>query len=95
MPLVSAHGGRAMSKLELSKESAEAASKALSDYLKRELDLEVKGFDAVFLVDFITEHLGPHYYNQGLADAQALLAKKLDEMGEAIYQLEKPVKLTR
>ena len=82
-----------MSKLELSKEAQSAAAAALSRYLKSELDVEVKGFDAVFLVDFITEELGPHYYNQGLADACAVLAKKVDEIGEAIYGIEKAVKV--
>jgi uncharacterized protein (DUF2164 family) len=81
-----------MSKIELPKPTADELAQALSRYLKAELDLEVKGFDAVFLVDFITETLGPYYYNQGLADAQAMLAKKFDELGEALYQLEKPVK---
>jgi uncharacterized protein (DUF2164 family) len=81
-----------MSKIELPKDTAEAAAKTLSKYLKDELDLEVKGFDAVFLVDFITERLGPHFYNQGLYDAQAILAKKSDEIGEAILGAEKPVK---
>jgi uncharacterized protein (DUF2164 family) len=81
-----------MSKIELPKDAAEAAAKALSRYLKEELDLEVKGFDAVFLVDFITERLGAYFYNQGLYDAQAILAKKTDELGEAILGLEKAVK---
>ena len=81
-----------MSKIELPKEAADAAAKALSQYLKAELDVEVSGFDAVFLIDFITERLGPHYYNQGLADAQAVLAKKVDEISEALYGIEKPVK---
>ena len=81
-----------MPKIELPKEAAEAAAKALSKYLKAELDVEIGGFDAVFLVDFITERLGPHYYNQGLYDAQAVLLKKADELGEAVLALEKPVK---
>lgn len=84
-----------MSKIELPKETQNALAKALSRFLKAELDLEVTGFDAVFLSDFITETFGPEIYNQGLADAQALLSKKLDEVGEAIFQLEKPVMLTR
>ena len=81
-----------MSTIELSKETRDALARALSRYLKDELDLEVTGFDAVFLLDFITERLGPHFYNQGLYDAQAILAKKTDEIGEAILGLEKPVK---
>lgn len=80
------------SKIELPKEVAEAAARSLSRYLKDELDLEVSGFDAVFLLDFITERLGPHFYNQGLYDAQAILHAKLEQISDAIYELEKPVK---
>ena len=81
-----------MPKFELPKESRDAATQALSRYLKAELDLDVTGFDAVFLTDFIIENLGPHFYNQGVADARAVLSKKVDEIGEAIYQLEQPMK---
>ena len=81
-----------MSKIELSKATRDSLARALSDYLKAELEVEVKGFDAVFLLDFIVERLGPHFYNQGIYDAQALLSVKLDAMGEAIMELEKPAK---
>jgi uncharacterized protein (DUF2164 family) len=81
-----------MRRIELPKDARAAAAKALSRYLKDELDLDVTGFDAEFLTDFVTETLGPHYYNQGLADAQALVAKKADEITDAIWQLERPVK---
>jgi uncharacterized protein (DUF2164 family) len=84
-----------MPPIELPKETRDILARVLSRYLKDELDLEVEGFDAVFLADFIAENLGPYFYNQGLADAQALLSKKTDEIVEAIYQLEQPVKLTR
>jgi len=84
-----------MSKIELAKDTRDALALALTRYLKDEHDAEVAGFDAHFLLDFILETLGPHIYNQGLADAQALLSKKLDELGEMILQLEKPVKLRR
>lgn len=84
-----------MPPIELPKETRDALARSLSRYLKDELDLEVAGFDAVFLADFITENLGPYFYNHGLADAQALVAKKTDEVVEAIYQLEKPVKTIR
>ena len=84
-----------MPKIELPKDDREAMSRALSRYLKDELDLEVTGFDAQFLLDFLIETLGPPFYNQGLADAQALLGKKLDELGEAVLTLQQPVKLKR
>jgi uncharacterized protein (DUF2164 family) len=84
-----------MSKIELPKETRDALARALSRYLKDELDLEVAGFDAVFLLDFIIERLGPSIYNQGLTDARAILHKKLEEIGDAIYQLEQPETLNR
>ena len=82
-----------MTKIEFSKEMRDALAEALSRYLKDELDLEVTGFDAQFLLDFISQTLGPHYYNQGLWDAQAALQKKLDLISQAIDELEKPAKL--
>jgi uncharacterized protein (DUF2164 family) len=81
-----------MSKIELSKQTREAMTLALKRYLKEELDVEVAGFDATFLLDFISETLGPHYYNQGLHDAQALIGKKLELIVEAVFEIEKPVK---
>ncbi|MBW8814367.1 MAG: DUF2164 domain-containing protein [Caulobacterales bacterium] len=83
-----------MPNIELPKPTRDALTRALSKHLKDELDLEVTGFDAVFLLDFLIETLGPHFYNQGLADAQALLARKLEELGESIWQLEQPAKLS-
>lgn len=81
-----------MSKIELPKPIRESLAGALSRYLKDELELEVKGFDAQFLLDFITDTAGPHFYNQGLADAQALVRKKADDFVEAISALEKTAK---
>jgi uncharacterized protein (DUF2164 family) len=82
-----------MAKIELEKPVREALVRALSRYLKDELDVEVGGMDALLLLDFLSETLGPHFYNQGLYDAQAILAKKVEQIAEAVYELEKPVKL--
>jgi uncharacterized protein (DUF2164 family) len=77
-------------RIELEKTSRDAASHALATYLKDELGLEVGRMDAVLLVDFIAERLGPHFYNQALHDARALMHAKMDALGEAFYELEKP-----
>ncbi len=81
-----------MPHIDLSKPTREALAKALTRYLKDELDLEVAGFDAVFLFDFIVESIGPHFYNQGLHDAQAIYRDKLELISEAVYEIEMPVK---
>jgi uncharacterized protein (DUF2164 family) len=84
-----------MSKIELPKDTREALARALAKYLKDELDVEVEGFDAVFLLDFLIETMGPHFYNQGLADARAVVGRKVEELDDAVWQLEKPAKLSR
>jgi len=81
-----------MAKIELSKEAREAAARALSEYLKDELEVEVTGFDAQFLLDFVGERIGPWFYNQGLADARAVVQARAELVAEAIYELEKPIK---
>jgi len=41
------------------------------------------------LLDFLSREIGPFFYNRGLYDAQAVLVKKADEIGEAILGLER------
>jgi len=81
-----------MPKITFDKATRTQLAGALSDYLRTELDLEVKGFDAEFLLDFIGERLGPHYYNQGLQDAQQLFRTKFEAVLEAVYEIEQPIK---
>lgn len=60
-------------------------------YFNEKLDQEIGGFDAEFLIDFFAEEMGAHFYNRGLHDAQALIARKVDELADSIYDLEKPI----
>jgi uncharacterized protein (DUF2164 family) len=69
-------------------ESADLVAR-LQDYFDAELDRELGTFEAQFLLDFISNTLGPFYYNRGIYDAQALLQEQLENVGESIYQLEK------
>jgi uncharacterized protein (DUF2164 family) len=82
-----------MSRIELEKPVRDALARALTRYLKDELDVELGGMDAVLMLDFLSEKLGPHYYNQGLADAQAIFSKKVEQIADAIYEIEKPARL--
>lgn len=62
----------------------------LRRYLKDELEVEIGGMDAEFLLDFVTEKLGPRFYNQGLRDAAVALAKRMDVLTETLEELERP-----
>ncbi|NBU26755.1 MAG: DUF2164 family protein, partial [Caulobacteraceae bacterium] len=44
------------------------------------------------LLTWLSETLGPYFYNQGLDDAQALIRSRVDTVLEAVADLEKPVK---
>lgn len=63
----------------------------LQRYFDDELHQRIGQFDAEFLLDFIAREMGAHFYNRGLYDAQAVLAARVDDLQDAILQLEQPV----
>lgn len=77
-----------MSKIAFQAPQKEQLIQKLQKYMSRELDVELGQFDADFLVDFISKEMGSLYYNQGLYDAQTVLADRVDSLTDAIYQLE-------
>jgi uncharacterized protein (DUF2164 family) len=79
-----------MAGMGFDKADREAMAAMLRRYLKDELDAEVGNMDSEFLLDFITERLGPRFYNQGLRDAAVALAKRMDVLTEALEELERP-----
>jgi len=63
----------------------------IQQYLLTELDCDTGQFDTEFFLDFLTKELGGFYYNQGLFDAQAILANKIEHINEAISELEQVI----
>ena len=84
-----------MSAIEFSKEEKALLVNKLQRYFTEELQQEIGQFDAEFLLEFVSRELGAYYYNHGLYDAQAALAAKLDDIHDAIYQLEQPTGFSR
>jgi len=81
-----------MSRIELDKVARDKLLRMLVRHLKDELDLEIAPFDALDLLDHLSATLGPHYYNQGLQDAQAIVKARVDTIIDAIDEIEKPVR---
>ncbi len=75
----------------IDKADREILARRLRAYLKAELDVEIGGLDADFLLDFMAERIGPRFYNHGLRDAATALAKRMDVLTEALEELERPV----
>lgn len=84
-----------MSKIEFSSDEKTLLTDKLKRYLADELDHDVGQFEAGFLLDFISREIGAYYYNRGLNDAQALIAQRLDDINDAIYEIEMPTELSR
>ena len=80
-----------MSDIKFSKEETDRIVSKVKDYFNRELDHEIGGFEAEFLIDFMAKEIGPYFYNQGLSDANSLFTEKADELSYSIQELEKPV----
>lgn len=76
-------------KIELDRATREDLARRLARHLKDSHDIEIAPFDAVDLMDFLAKTLGPHFYNQALLDAQALVQARAETIVEALSDLEK------
>ena len=84
-----------MNDISFSADEKAVLVRKLQDYLAETLDQRIGQFDAEFLLDFIGRELGAYFYNRGLYDAQAILARKVDDLQDAIVQLERPTEFGR
>lgn len=78
-----------MAKIVLDRAVREALARKVVRELKDEFDAEIAPMDGQRLIDFLSETLGPAWYNQGLRDAQAAVQAKVDDIAEAIAGLER------
>jgi len=81
--------------IDLSPDQKELITTELRRFLNEELDQDLGTFEAMDLLDFLTEKIAPLYYNRGLLDAQTVLSKQSDALIEAVALLEKPSQLER
>jgi uncharacterized protein (DUF2164 family) len=80
-----------MSLVQFSKTDKEALIQKIQAFADKEYGLELGQFEAGDLLNFFANEVGPFFYNQGVRDAQAVLRKRVDDIAEAIDNLEKPV----
>ena len=77
-----------MKPIKFEKEERAAIVSKIQRYFVNELESEIGSIPAELLLAFFTETVGPFYYNQGLADAQAVMARVADSINDEIYGLE-------
>ncbi|MGO7959369.1 DUF2164 domain-containing protein [Rhizobium leguminosarum] len=78
-----------MKKIEFLKEAKATIVASIRRYFDAELDQPIGALPAEFLLDFFADEIGAHYYNQGLRDAHAALLRKMEDLAEDIYLLER------
>ncbi|WP_347950207.1 DUF2164 domain-containing protein [Pokkaliibacter sp. MBI-7] len=81
-----------VSKISFSKEEQDVLVRKIKLYFREELQQDIGQFDAQFLLTFFAEEIGPFFYNRGLYDAQALIAERMENITDALYELEKPTR---
>lgn len=81
--------------IEFSKDEKAILVRRLQVWFNEELTQELGRFDAEFLLDFVGEEIGAYFYNRGLYDAQAILSKRMDDLTDAILQLERPTEFRK
>jgi uncharacterized protein (DUF2164 family) len=69
-----------MPKIELSREDRDDALRRLRAYLENERDEEWGDLAVGLLYDFVAEELAPYFFNRGLSEAQAHLARSADSL---------------
>ena len=84
-----------MADITFSKEEKELIVNKIKIYFSEKLNHEIGQFDALFLLDFFTDEIGAYIYNRGLYDAQAILQRRLEDISEAIYEIEKITEFRR
>jgi uncharacterized protein (DUF2164 family) len=77
------------------KPERDAIIAAIQRYFVDELDTSIGAMPAELLLAFFTDRIGAFYYNQGLADAQAVVAKSVGKINDQIYGLEQSVSRAR
>lgn len=78
-----------MSDIKFSSEEKTLIVAKLQRYFSEELKQPIGRFDAEFLIDFISEEIGGYYYNRGVYDAQTVVAARLEDIGDQLFQLER------
>ncbi|MBY0097062.1 DUF2164 domain-containing protein [Mesobacillus maritimus] len=67
---------------ELPKSTKEEMAAAIQTYFMEERGEELGDLAAVLMLDFITEKLGPTFYNLGVQDSYRFMSQKLEDLFE-------------
>jgi uncharacterized protein (DUF2164 family) len=66
--------------MELKKEQRDVMVAAIKKFFKEERGQDLGDLASILILDFVTEKLGPEFYNMGVQDAYHYLSERNEEM---------------
>ena len=69
-----------MKKIQLAKDDRNQAISDIKRYFLKEREEEIGDLSAGLLLDFISENIGPLYYNDAIKDAYAFITEKAEDL---------------
>ena len=74
--------------IELSKETRTTAVASIERWFKSNLDQNIGNMQAAELLDFFLKEIAPSAYNKGVADAQAQMLARVNELDIGCHESE-------
>ena len=78
-----------MKPIQFSREETADITARLRAYFREELEIDLAALPAEMLLDFLGREIGPFFYNRAVYDAQTVVAKKAEDINEALAGLER------
>ncbi len=72
--------------IELNPQTRTEAIASLQRYFDENLPEPIGDLPAAMLLDFLLQEIGPAIYNQAVADAQARLQQRTEDLGAELYE---------
>lgn len=69
-----------MSNIELSAENKKTAIMEIKQFFEQERDEVLGDLASDIILDFVLEKIGPHIYNQAVADTQMYMSEKVEDL---------------
>ena len=74
--------------IKLKKETEERLISSIKKYVEENMDEEIGDLKARMLLEFAVREIGPSIYNSAIADAQAHLQERVNELDGSCYEPE-------
>lgn len=83
-------GFNVMPDIQLTQDQRSDIVEKLKCYFATQMDQDIGQFDAEFLLDFFAKEVGVFFYNKGVQDANDIIHHKMDDIQQALYDIEQP-----